>query len=684
MTSITTLRPNATIAIHPDMVVTGAANAHTALSDDSDATSVDLTISDGNTRSLVLGLPDITVAAGTFVQQVRVRVKYVNTGVGIQTSITPNLQDLSGNKWGSTTNAQVTLPITYTGPWRTIWPKGAAANQIFTQSVVNSLQVALDLIVNLGFGWKTISLIEVYVDVQINNLPTTTVTAPTGTVTLATRPTVTATYNDSDNDAMDRYRVKVFNSAQYGAGGFDPEISACDYDSGDVSQQLGAGFSFSQMPNVDLINGASYRAYVKVRQFTRYQWSTWAFSSFTVSLDPPATPTISGAVDDANGRIALTYQGRDNLLSKNQADLETDTTGWAAGASTSIVRATSPSLHGVASLQLTRNTSTGTASATTPTGTLGTPVVAGQQYTVLASFRAAVSATARQVSTNIVWYNAAGSVISTTTGTTTADSTSAWTSAPATTATAPALSAFASVTVLVAGAIATEIHFVDMISFAPGASTTWTRGGFVGAGLYRATLQRSDDGGVTWGNFALNDFVAPIGSLMQVVYDYTAPLATSVLYRAVTYGIDNLELASAFSTSAGPYTSTPVTSTGWIIKDTFNPANNQVIDLDMQTWDTQADEEQAVYKPLGSKYVIVVSDVIRGISGTLKPSFKDQASYNAWLALRNSQDILLLQRVYTSEQWYIRLAQQQTTKEEPSLYRVVTVDFNEVGPSNLS
>lgn len=163
-----------------------------------------------------------------------------------------------------------------------------------------------------------------------------------------------------------------------------------------------------------------------------------------------------------------------NLLTENQASLETDTTGWAANNSHSTIsRTTAQFADGVASLALTTaDAANSQLLATTPTGTSGFAVTAGKVYTAVASYRTA--ATARSMRVEITFYNSAGAQLSTTAGTALTDSTTIWQQAFVT-ETAPANSRYARI--LVGSAVGTpasgEVHYVDKIGVFLGSNPTW-------------------------------------------------------------------------------------------------------------------------------------------------------------------------------------------------------------------
>lgn len=155
-----------------------------------------------------------------------------------------------------------------------------------------------------------------------------------------------------------------------------------------------------------------------------------------------------------------------NLLTANQASLETDTTGWAAVLNCAITRSvTVGGVDGSAALRLSSSAS-GDMSAGTPSGVSGVPVLASKPYTAIASFRAGASARTCQLF--IDWYKADGVFISSSVGSSISDSTSSFTKA-FTQAFAPDGAVFARVRPLVqATGAGSELHYVDAIQLSLG------------------------------------------------------------------------------------------------------------------------------------------------------------------------------------------------------------------------
>lgn len=175
--------------------------------------------------------------------------------------------------------------------------------------------------------------------------------------------------------------------------------------------------------------------------------------------------------DDGSMRTRSPWeiQKAPNLLTVNQASLETDTTGWAAAVNCTITRSLTQALHGVASLRLAA-TAGGDMSATTPTGVSGRAVIAGRTYTAAAGFRA--DATNRTARMYIRWYNSGGGLISEISANGSSN-TGFWLQFPVT-GVAPVGATFAAVVVEIVGAAAAELHYVDQIMLNHGAWTLWT------------------------------------------------------------------------------------------------------------------------------------------------------------------------------------------------------------------
>jgi len=139
---------------------------------------------------------------------------------------------------------------------------------------------------------------------------------------------------------------------------------------------------------------------------------------------------------------------------------ESNAAGWGALSACTVARSTAQAYSGSASLALTA-TSAATMSAISSQGVNGTPVRASQAYTARARIRATAASRTGYVS--VSWYNAAGTVISTSAGTPAALTSGAWVEVT-TAVTAPSTAAYAALVVYVATPAVSEVAYVDLVA----------------------------------------------------------------------------------------------------------------------------------------------------------------------------------------------------------------------------
>jgi hypothetical protein len=149
------------------------------------------------------------------------------------------------------------------------------------------------------------------VSVLASSAAQVTVLDPSGNTTV-TNPTITWTTFDKENDPQQSWQVRVISSSVYGTGQvLDPATATAVWDSGEHFEESTRSV---EVP-VDLDNGQTYRAYVRVA--TNGIYSGWSYSEFTVTIIPPATPTATTVVRDDDGAIDIVIQGRDSMLSED-------------------------------------------------------------------------------------------------------------------------------------------------------------------------------------------------------------------------------------------------------------------------------------------------------------------------------------------------------------------------------
>lgn len=294
---MTTIRPNGTPSGGPSYTVTGAANAHTALSDDSDATFIRKT--GAGTASIILGFGTFSLTGDQIVKRVRLRAKARTTESDSKVAFQLGLKTSTASFYGPAyTLRGVNASAIYEGPYYATAPNG----ETWTQDNIDALRVQItDYRSAASRGY----IYELYADVDVATQSTASVTSPSGSVTDTSLPEVAWEFTDTDGDAQSYYRVKVYTQAQYTAGDFDPDESTATWDSGDVNSS-----DVSTTVGAYLING-TYRAYVKVAKNVNGSafWSDWVYSQFVLNVSPPSTPSVSATFDGTFNRVTLEAVG---------------------------------------------------------------------------------------------------------------------------------------------------------------------------------------------------------------------------------------------------------------------------------------------------------------------------------------------------------------------------------------
>lgn len=281
-----TVRPDSTGANAGIIASTGTPYAD--LSDNNDNTVVRGSADGGY---LWVGFGNVTLSAGQRVRWVQFRVRRAR----------------DTNDIGRIEKARIRLNYNGTfGPagypdayytnqdtWQGAQQHSAPGSRVWTQTLVNALTAEIYWYAN-DSGTFFLRIAEVYLDVQTNSPPSVGTPTVAGQ-TISTQPTTTIVYTDADNDPMVRSRWKWFSAAQYGAAGFNPDTSKAVYDTGEIT-----GVTTVRQPGVGLVNGTTYKSYVKAAQDWSGQldgplwWSAWGVSAaFTIALTPPTTPTLA-------------------------------------------------------------------------------------------------------------------------------------------------------------------------------------------------------------------------------------------------------------------------------------------------------------------------------------------------------------------------------------------------------
>lgn len=313
--SLVTIRPSGVIGGGASYTATGAGSLTAAVNDNSDSSYITLT---GALVTLAFDLDDPSLPALSLIRFVQFRARTSDSSPNVNHPLLLGPFDPANPNTGNDVHLFPTPSIvTYAGPIKMTTDTGAS----WTPALIAALGVEVIL------EGATMRVYELYCDVTYNQAPTATVTAPSGTVTATSRPTVTWTYADAESDAQERYWVKVFSAAQYGAAGFDPTTSTPAWGSGEV-------FSAATSAVVGLIPNGIYRAYVKVADVgSSGRYGPWAYSSFTEAAALVTPPAVVAAVDEPGGRVTLTLTGTDARTDTAAVQRSTDGgVTWAAPA----------------------------------------------------------------------------------------------------------------------------------------------------------------------------------------------------------------------------------------------------------------------------------------------------------------------------------------------------------------
>lgn len=659
-----TVRPTSTPDA-TDWTFTGAGSYEACLADSLDS-SYCQNIATAGYLKVRFTTPSIPTGAQVRTVTPRYRFALVAAGPGtdgiraLLTSV-----DANGNEFSESSLETITAPLgavtftTYTGRARVTDPNGGP----WTAVTLQNTRVAFRS--NIAIAYAQCQMAAVYLDVFYNQAPTASVTAPTGTITATTRPLISWTYADPEGDTQERYYVKLFTAATIAMPGFNADTFAPFWYSGEVYSSATSVF-----PSTDLPNG-SYTAYVKVADVgSNGRVSVaWATSAFTVSLTPPPAPSLTVAYDGTYYRNVLTLQGFTNLASANQADVETDTTGFVVVTNCTLTRSTLQASNGAASLAI-KSVASGTMSAATTRGTGGWPVAGSTVYTGYAELRAAVSA--RTCRVGIEWYDSGGSAISQTYSGTAVDSTSAWTIyRPTGTSPSNAVTADIIKEIQSTGA-ANETHYADKIGLWAGTGTTWTRGGLSASMVM--VVEFSDDSGTTWAPIRYSPFT-PSSYEALSANDYELPAGVARIYRArvtSTDAVGNI-LTSDNSASTSPLTFT-IPRPLWRLVDPFLPLNSVFIRPKLP--DEEAIENMGVFHPLGRTYPVVVSSDIEQWGGTFTCVTVTEAEAVALELVFRTRNPLWLVSPSGSQNRYIRLlSPRKRPRIGGSLARTWTAQF---------
>jgi hypothetical protein len=470
--------------------------------------------------------------------------------------------------------------------------------------------------------------------------PTLTVTAPTGTVTVG-RPVVTWTATPTSGTSIIKFRVKLFTAAQYGAGGFVPGTSTATWDSGTIS-----GSTSSKTIGATLVNGTSYRAYVRVAE-TGTEFSTWEYTSFTADLTAPIPPSVTATATTVSSGypvIQLSIQCHDNLLTATTATGKGGVGLWADTTDCTVTVGVPPVAAVTGPTKAISLKATASATMIAKMGTPASHVVGGATYTVQGQFLANTGATVKSCHLTYTWYKSTGATISSGTTPVVTDSTSAWTKSLSH-VTAPATAAKVSLKATVASAVVTQIHWLGAVGVFPGTITTWGQGGFVGNTKLIITRRWPTTATVVWylrGASTLNRKTVPTTQKLTLD-DYECVPSTEYHYT-----VKEVVTATTVGSPLGTSNTAKITPSGkgwWMVMcvKTTTVCNAQPI-----TFKPQVTEQSTAHLVLGQATPNIVSSTMGGQDGTATFETFTKTNYADLQNLLQSQQVIFMQNPFAT------------------------------------
>ncbi len=251
-------------------------------------------------------------------------------------------------------------------------------------------------------------------------------------------------------------------------------------------------------------------------------------------LDGTITNTdinASAAIDASKLSGVVTSAAVGNLLTANQASIETDTTGWGTTYQATVARTTADYAYGTASLLVTA-TNTGNIQAFSDQVLNVSP---GKTYTAtyVAKSAAANGSATNPLIVGIRWWTAANGFISDAQVSAGTVGKTGWTTA-ATSAVAPATAAKAQVVVYTQSNAIGDAYYVDKIGLWEGSGGQWSLPGTPIANLGTYTDESVGRRIFTWDN---------VNSRWQMTYGDTGDRTAAITYTnnwANSYGVHRL------------------------------------------------------------------------------------------------------------------------------------------------
>lgn len=192
-------------------------------------------------------------------------------------------------------------------------------------------------------------------------------------------------------------------------------------------------------------------------------------------------------------------------------------------------------------------------------------------------------------------------------------------------------------------------------------------------------VDRSDDGGVTYATLRYGEDITPSASHIGTSVDYEAPRGIVVYYRARAVGVDasSNEFPSAYSTIQQVLITNDET---WWFKVIDEPDDNLGSVRVLAQLDTNIEEPNTIFRPLGATRPIVVSGPLQGEDGIYNIKTITEAEYDDFYPVMTHQGTILVQDP-AGNQKYIRITSRTFSAESQQggvIYRDIDLAYVEV------
>jgi hypothetical protein len=588
----------------------------------------------------------------------------------------------------------------------------APGNQRQNYNTIDMIQLG-----SIWYATKQWRIYEMWVDYSFNDDPA----APTANAAVnlgKPRPSVTWTTSDTENDAILLHDTYYYTETQRQAAGFYPGMGGYAARTTVLVNGLNGGplTTYTVTPSVDLANNTTFRSYSRVTQVPQQRISGWGTSGpIAVAFESPIVPLITATPDVAHGRVQLVVQGQDNLLTFDESTSESaGSTTWSNQNISSLAKTNTQFQWGAQSLQGTSGAAGDMKIITYPDATHLKPATPGQIYSAIGWFKRTSASGNRSCRVEITFYNSSFTAVGGGAGAQTAVP-NTWTMCTYQ-STAPAGTAWVGMSMDVLACVAAgEVYCFDSMYLAPGTNITdWSPGsmtastGYVGPsnGVGQTILiERTADGGNTWTTVRPAPYASTLTGvpssalaygtqLSAAIYDYEAPLQTSVQYRATTvttFAIgdpanpSSAQPSTLSSITSGMTTATTLTAPpsgrGFWLKNVLGGGWTLEVDIIDNTFQLTFPIQDATYNPLGRPDPVVVTDVANTVQGSMTFEFTSDFTWQVFRDAFYKTLVTQLLQKYDGQQWYIQFLSGGTLEEfnGPSpIYRTFKTKWVEV------